>query len=73
MPQLFCFGARSAPTHSHSATVCGRTPPEGSRLSFSPSFSTLVFKGCVGATQDPLREGPHNETPSQATEMERDA
>ena len=63
MPQLFCSGARPAPTHSHSATVCGRTLPGGSRLPFSPSFSTHVFNGCVGATQDPLREGPHNETP----------
>lgn len=64
VPQLFCSGARSAPTHSHSGSVCGRKPPGGPPA--YPSllhFSTHIFKCCGGAIQGLLREGLYIETP----------
>lgn len=58
MPQLFCSGACSAPTHSHSGSGSGRNPPTS-----SPSFSTHTSKWSGGAAQGLLREGLHPETP----------
>lgn len=77
VPQLFCFAARSAHTHSHGGSVRGRKPPGGSRLPLSPFFHPHLQVEW-GSDSRPLEGGAaHRNSPphsvNKGTEMEIDA